>query len=90
MSPGLTWRDTAARVRQLSKAISRVWQSLWTKRAALSRRAAGMKHEDAAMGILIQQMVRRLNVLHTVCLHPTAPVLLCVDQIGCFEHMGSS
>jgi len=46
-------QDAAA----VGKAVSRVWQSLWTKRAALSRRAAGMKHEDAAMGILIQQMV---------------------------------
>lgn len=44
-------------VEQVGKAVSRVWQSLWTKRAALSRRAAGMKHEDAAMGILVQQMV---------------------------------
>ena len=41
----------------LSKAVSLVWQSLWTKRAAMSRRAAGMKHTDAAMGVLLQQMV---------------------------------
>jgi len=41
----------------LSKAVSLVWQSLWTKRAAMSRRAAGMKHTDAAMGVLVQQMV---------------------------------
>jgi len=42
----------------VAKAVSLVWQSLWTKRAALSRRAAGMKHTDAAMGVLVQQMVR--------------------------------
>jgi len=41
----------------VAKAVSLVWQSLWTKRAALSRRAAGLKHTDAAMGVLVQQMV---------------------------------
>ena len=41
----------------LGKAVSLVWQSLWTKRAALSRRSAGMKHTDAAMGVLVQQMI---------------------------------
>mmetsp|Transcript_75265 Transcript_75265/g.110308 ORF Transcript_75265/g.110308 Transcript_75265/m.110308 type:complete len:892 (-) Transcript_75265:742-3417(-) len=41
----------------LSRAVSLVWQSLWTKRAAMSRRGAGMKHTDAAMGVLVQQMV---------------------------------
>ena len=41
----------------LSVAINRVWQSLWTKRAALSRRAAKMKHSAAAMGVLVQEMV---------------------------------
>jgi len=41
----------------VSQAINRVWQSLWTKRAALSRRAAGMKHTEAAMGVLVQEMV---------------------------------
>uniref|UniRef100_A0A6T7TZR6 Uncharacterized protein n=1 Tax=Hanusia phi TaxID=3032 RepID=A0A6T7TZR6_9CRYP len=41
----------------LASAISRVWQSLWTKRAALSRRSAGLKHEEAVMGVLVQQMV---------------------------------
>ncbi|KAJ1482356.1 pyruvate phosphate dikinase [Baffinella frigidus] len=41
----------------VSQAINRVWQSLWTKRAALSRRAAGMKHPETAMGVLVQVMV---------------------------------
>ena len=61
-----------------SKAVSLVWQSLWTKRAALSRRAAGMKHTDAAMGVLVQQMItgcpqpcrtlRRRSPVHTCVL----------------------
>ena len=41
----------------LRNAVSLVWQSLWTKRAALSRRASGFKHSDAAMAVLVQQMV---------------------------------
>eukprot|EP00281_Chroomonas_sp_CCMP1168_P018805 CAMPEP_0206228300 /NCGR_PEP_ID=MMETSP0047_2-20121206/9098_1 /ASSEMBLY_ACC=CAM_ASM_000192 /TAXON_ID=195065 /ORGANISM="Chroomonas mesostigmatica_cf, Strain CCMP1168" /LENGTH=1066 /DNA_ID=CAMNT_0053651539 /DNA_START=96 /DNA_END=3292 /DNA_ORIENTATION=+ len=41
----------------ISKAVSLVWQSLWTKRAAQSRKAAGMKHSTAVMGILVQHMI---------------------------------
>lgn len=41
----------------VKKAVSLVWQSLWTKRAALSRKAAGMAHASAVMGVLVQQMI---------------------------------
>ena len=32
-------------------------QSLWTKRAGQSRKAAGMKHSSAVMGVLVQKMI---------------------------------
>jgi phosphoglucan,water dikinase len=41
----------------VAEAVSLVWQSLWTKRAAQSRKAAGMKHSTAVMGVLVQKMV---------------------------------
>lgn len=41
----------------VAEAVSLVWQSLWTKRAAQSRKAAGMKHSTAVMGVLVQEMV---------------------------------
>jgi len=46
-------KDPAA----IAAAVSAVWGSLWTKRAALSRRAAGVPHAMARMGILVQRMV---------------------------------
>lgn len=41
----------------VAEAVSLVWQSLWTKRAAQSRRAAGMQHSSAVMGVLVQKMI---------------------------------
>src|ERR1019366_4481017 len=45
-----------------------VWASLWTRRAALSRRQAGIPHTQAHMAVLIQQMLTPdfSFVLHTV------------------------
>lgn len=49
-------------------AVSRVWASLYTRRAILSRRAAGVFQRDARMAVLVQEMLTpELSfVLHTV------------------------
>ncbi|KAL3839958.1 hypothetical protein ACJIZ3_024549 [Penstemon smallii] len=50
------------------QAIARVWASLHTRRAVLSRRAAGVPQNDAVMAILVQEMLSpELSfVLHTL------------------------
>lgn len=52
----------------LGNAISRVWASLYTRRAVLSRRAAGLPQKDAHMAILVQEMLSPdlSFVLHTM------------------------
>ncbi|GMH08067.1 hypothetical protein Nepgr_009907 [Nepenthes gracilis] len=49
-------------------AVSRVWASLYTRRAVLSRRAAGVPQGKAAMAVLVQEMLSPdlSFVLHTV------------------------
>lgn len=49
-------------------AISRVWAPLYTRRAILSRRAAGVPQEEASMAILVQEMLSPdlSFVLHTL------------------------
>ncbi|KAJ6814220.1 phosphoglucan, water dikinase, chloroplastic-like [Iris pallida] len=49
-------------------AVSRVWASLYTRRAVLSRRAAGVPQRDATMAVLVQEMLFPdiSFVLHTV------------------------
>lgn len=51
-----------------ANAISRVWASLYTRRAVLSRRAAGVPQKEATMAILVQEMLSPdlSFVLHTV------------------------
>lgn len=53
------------------RAISRVWASLYTRRAVLSRRAVGVPQKQAAMAVLVQEMLSPdlSFVLHT--LNPT-------------------
>jgi phosphoglucan,water dikinase len=48
-------------------AIRTVWSSLWTTRAVLSRRQAGIPHEQARMAVLVQEMVAAdfSFILHT-------------------------
>nr|GMD65870.1 phosphoglucan, water dikinase, chloroplastic [Ipomoea batatas] len=48
--------------------VSRVWASLYTRRAVLSRRAAGVPQKDAAMAVLVQEMLSPdlSFVLHTL------------------------
>ncbi|MBA0713842.1 hypothetical protein Golax_012846, partial [Gossypium laxum] len=40
-----------------SDAVSQVWASLFTRRAVLSRRAAGILQKDATMAVLVQEML---------------------------------
>ena len=40
-----------------ARAVSQVWASLYTRRAVLSRRAAGVSQQDATMAILVQEML---------------------------------
>lgn len=49
-------------------AIGQVWASLYTRRAVLSRRAAGLPQKEASMAILIQEMLSPdlSFVLHTM------------------------
>lgn len=42
----------------LAEAVRSVWASLWTWRAALSRMACGIAHEQVRMAVLVQEMVR--------------------------------
>ncbi|KAL5542836.1 hypothetical protein UlMin_010546 [Ulmus minor] len=51
----------------LGNAISRVWASLYTRRAILSRRAAGVPQREASMAVLVQEMLSPdlSFVLHT-------------------------
>jgi len=41
----------------IAAAVRMVWSSLWTRRAALSRKQAGIPHEQAHMAVLIQHML---------------------------------
>lgn len=49
-------------------AVGRVWASLYTRRAVLSRRAAGVPQDQAVMAVLVQEMLSPdlSFVLHTV------------------------
>lgn len=51
----------------IAEAVRKVWASLWTRRAALSRAQAGIPHEAIHMAVVLQQMVvpRFSFVLHT-------------------------
>ncbi|KDP32558.1 hypothetical protein JCGZ_13108 [Jatropha curcas] len=51
-----------------ANAVGRVWASLYTRRAVLSRRAAGVSQKDATMAVLVQEMLSPdlSFVLHTL------------------------
>ena len=51
-----------------SASVCRVWASLYTRRAVLSRRAAGVSQIEASMAVLVQEMLSPdlSFVLHTV------------------------
>jgi phosphoglucan,water dikinase len=44
-------------VNDSTEAIRRVWASLWTRRATMSRRQAGVPHNEIRMAVLIETMV---------------------------------
>jgi len=50
------------------EAIHTVWASLWTVRAAVSRRSAGIPHDTAHMAVLVQEMIipDYSFIMHTV------------------------
>jgi phosphoglucan,water dikinase len=56
----------------LGRAVAEVWASLYTRRAVLSRRAAGVPQKDAYMAVLVQELLAPevSFVLHTV--NPTS------------------
>jgi len=62
----------------LPAAIRRVWSSLWTERAMLSRREAGIAEDQVFMAVLIQEMVVPdfSFVLHTV-----SPITSSPDEV---------
>ncbi|CAN8255844.1 unnamed protein product [Cochlearia groenlandica] len=51
-----------------SNSVCQVWASLYTRRAVLSRRAAGVSQREASMAVLVQEMLSPdlSFVLHTV------------------------
>jgi phosphoglucan,water dikinase len=51
--------DSVANVapQDVASAIQKVWGSLWTRRAAFSRKISGVPHEKAHMAVLVQQMI---------------------------------
>ena len=61
--PNVDPTDPAA----LGRAVAAVWASLYTRRAVLSRRAAGVAQAEASMAILLQEQVAPSTsfVLHT-------------------------
>ncbi len=42
---------------EVAAAIARVWASLWTRRATISRRQAGIPQDAICMAVLIQEMI---------------------------------
>ena len=61
----------AVNVGDVQRAISEVWASLYSRRAVLARRAAGVKQADARMAVFAQEM--SANALSFV-LHTQSPI----------------
>ncbi|KAG1668382.1 hypothetical protein FOA52_004892 [Chlamydomonas sp. UWO 241] len=57
----------AGDAQKVAAAVSAVWASLYTRRAVLSRRIAGVPHSSASMAVLVQELhVPKVSfVLHT-------------------------
>lgn len=64
--PNLTLADKGS----IGSGIAQVWGSLYSRRAVLSRRQAGVSQSDACMAVLVQVRpnVRLSNVTHLLCL----------------------
>ncbi|KAF6253313.1 pyruvate phosphate dikinase [Scenedesmus sp. NREL 46B-D3] len=55
----------------ISAAVAAVWASLFTRRAILSRRAAGVRQSDACMAVLVQEL---LFPTYSFVLHTASPL----------------
>ncbi len=68
---------------EVAAAVRTVWTSLWTPRAALTRRQAGISHEQVHMAVLIQQMINPdlAFVLHTVNPLTENPNEVCAEVV---------
>jgi phosphoglucan,water dikinase len=63
---------------EVALAVRRVWSSLWTRRAVLSRKQAGIPHENAQMAVIIQQM---LTPDYSFVLHTVNPLSHNLDEV---------
>ncbi|MFW8600691.1 PEP/pyruvate-binding domain-containing protein [Desulfobacterota bacterium M19] len=63
---------------RIEQALRKVWASLWTRRAVLSRRLNGISVEQAYMAVLIQQM---LQPDYSFVMHTVNPVTGRPDEI---------
>lgn len=59
-------------------AVRQVWASIWTKRAALARKQAGIPHEKAHMAVLIQEMI---IPDYSFIMHTLNPINLNKDEL---------
>ncbi|HXP63821.1 MAG TPA: PEP/pyruvate-binding domain-containing protein [Dongiaceae bacterium] len=77
---------------EVASAVRAVWSSLWTRRAALSRKQAGIPHDQAHIAVLIQLMLSPdlSFVLHTVNpLNGNARELYAEVAVGLGETLAS-
>jgi phosphoenolpyruvate synthase/pyruvate phosphate dikinase len=77
----------------VNSAIQQVWASLWTRRAAESRKAAGIRHEQAHMAVLVQEFFDPdfAFVLHTVSPVSQDPGILYAELVvGLGETLASA
>jgi len=86
--PNVRAKDAAG----FNKAVAEVWASLYTRRAVLSRRSAGVAQEQAVMAVLVQELLapEMSFVLHTA--HPLSrdPDLLVAEiAVGLGETLAS-
>ena len=75
------------------QAIQTVWASLWTRRAALSRMASAIPHEQIHMAVLVQEMIRpELSfIMHTADPHTGSRALASVElAVGLGETLASA
>ncbi len=65
-------------IREAASAIRTVWSSLWTLRAAESRRAGGIRHDQAHMAVLVQEL---LDPDFSFVLHTVNPITHAVREV---------
>jgi phosphoglucan, water dikinase len=70
--PNLDAKDAGS----LANGVARVWLSLFSRRAVLSRRAAGIAQTDACMAVLVQVSLR-----HPCCAHGVLLRCLSLSQL---------